>query len=305
MIYSGGPTNTNPQASLGGQASTASGRYVLSQDFTMTAIPGVTVQYVFGAPLGAGTLTYNYAGNYLLWEPASGPTFITVSLDVAGRYALGDDASVTFMQVEVAPGLLPASTTPTAVTIADKIDSVFVPPTGTDMVVGATSNIILYAYNESATDVLDMRVVLTQSTPITDVQIAGIFPQTSRFLTPNLQYTNSLRGCAAFGTPTLRLAANSGFSEHLNTIYHATPQTLYSPYYRGQASDGISVDLAPTIATPADTAGVLSGYDWGTEIDIPLIPAGKMVSFALRRVVLPGTVTYSPESITLTMSLQI
>ena len=94
FIHSGGATNEDPNASLGGIISSAAGAFVLSQGVVQpTNITGVVIHDAFSNDYGDGTLSFYDATDSYTWTPPGGTESLQSISNGAGYYTVGDENS--------------------------------------------------------------------------------------------------------------------------------------------------------------------------------------------------------------------
>lgn len=119
---SGGASNSDPAASLGGVMSSTR---ILHQSATGIAnITGITIQDGLGNPIGNGTLTYTATGETLKWAAAGQSAGAEVPLTEDGRYAIASSTGPQLF-VEIVYANLPGTDQTDTITIANLVNSVW------------------------------------------------------------------------------------------------------------------------------------------------------------------------------------
>lgn len=153
FIYSGGASNTSQDSSLGGAISTAVGKKVVSQTFTLPdLVTGVTILDAMGNPEGNGTLKWDSVSGGLTWRPFGALTYKGLLISKDGVYVLGDGAG--YLVVEVDYSALPAfSTQDNDITIANAVNKTFDNITTLDSLEGRVNYRCFYVLNNSSSSI--------------------------------------------------------------------------------------------------------------------------------------------------------
>lgn len=148
---SGGASNTDPNASLGGVMST---ERVLSQSASApTNITGVAIDYACGNATGNGTLAFTFATTTLTWTPSGGTVGTAVDVSADGRYVIADSAGDQQLHVTVTSASLPGSDQSDAdITIANIANETFDDVSKQESLDGDTEYRCVYVKNTHAAD---------------------------------------------------------------------------------------------------------------------------------------------------------
>lgn len=152
---SGGATNTDPNAALGGAMSTVTGGRFFGQSATAPiTISGVDIEDAEGNAEGVGTLTFVRADDTLAWTAPG--NFIGTAIDVngGGLFTLRSADETMYITVDVNWGVLDLEATDLAdsITIAYLDTELFDHVDKDDSLVGDTEYRCFYLENAHATD---------------------------------------------------------------------------------------------------------------------------------------------------------
>jgi hypothetical protein len=164
VCHSGGTTNVDPLADLGGARSTASGKRVQSQTASaLNNLAGfVTIDDAYGNPEGVGSLSFNSTTNQLGWKPYSLSTYYGVNIATPGTYLIGSSSGYLVVTTTTPP----VSDKLDSVTISNNQHNVFPIVSEANSLVGITEYRCLYVLNSSATDAAtDVRIWINSNTP--------------------------------------------------------------------------------------------------------------------------------------------
>ena len=168
---SGGASNVDPNAALGGVMSTVAGGLVDSQTGTgLTTITGVVIDDAMGQAVGAGSLFFDDSANTLRWTPPSGTAGTAIDVGTDGVYAIqgGNDGGILVVTVTAAS--LPSSDQTNTVTIANIANNIYDDVSKADAQAGDTEYRGLYWENSHAADsMVDGKWWLENNTPGQDV----------------------------------------------------------------------------------------------------------------------------------------
>ncbi len=121
LRLSGGSSNADPNASLGGVRSS---NRILSKSATgISNITGVTIDDAPGSADGAGTLAFVASGKTLTWTPNGGSAGAAVALSGDGRYAIPGSAG--FLFVTVVDASLPGTNQSDTITVTQLANQLF------------------------------------------------------------------------------------------------------------------------------------------------------------------------------------
>lgn len=150
LFLSGGASNSDPNAALGGIISST--RF-LSQNATGVTMGGVTVNDAAENAIGLGTLAYLVSGQTLTWTPPSGAAGVAVPVGVNGTYIIrGAGTTAGYLRVTVVAASLPASNVSQTVTIANRDNNLFDDVTKAEALAGNINYRCIYIKNTHATD---------------------------------------------------------------------------------------------------------------------------------------------------------
>jgi hypothetical protein len=176
--FSGGATNTDPNASIGGAISTdASNGEMISQTASApTTLTGVTINNAAGNAVGDGTLTYNSTSGTLKWQDYNGTVGLTVDVSSDGDYAI-QAAGGGFLDVTVVAASLPGSNITNTITIANNANDVFDDVSKAESNAGDTEYRCLFYKNAHGTDsVVSNKLWIDANTPGQDNIQIGLDP---------------------------------------------------------------------------------------------------------------------------------
>jgi len=142
QILSGGASNIDPTASIGGAISTQGAAVITSQSTTATTtITGVTIDNAAGNEEGQGTLSFNSSSTSLTWSPPGGFSGEAVDVSVNGTYAItgGGGLGDGYLEVTVVVASLPGQSETNNITITQNANVLFDDVTKTESRDGATS----------------------------------------------------------------------------------------------------------------------------------------------------------------------
>jgi hypothetical protein len=300
IIYSGGSANIEPLQSVGGQASTSVQRFVSSQSVSGTLPSGVSFRFAANNPIGVGTLDYTAATNTVGWTPpgvGSERAEYVVSAD--GQVSIGKTV-LGFITLYITYAALPLSDVSVSLTVADVQDSVFTTPATNELASGVTEYLCLYLVNYADVQVESVFLTLGQTTDITEVTLGSDYAPLSTYLTPQATLDLALDANPFTNTGLLRYCPKEAVTETLDMLApQGGPMFAYAESVFAQDSDGVSVDLPALLSSRYDSTNLLGLVSWGYSLYWPSIPAGRMVSFFLRRVTPAGDVVAAQESVTL------
>lgn len=175
---SGGASNTDPAAALGGVMSTVAGGIVDSQTASApTTLTGVVIDDAAGNTLGDGTLAFNSTNTTLTWTPPSG--FVGSAVDVSsnGTYAIQGASNSGYVVVTVTASSLPGSDITNTITITANDNNLFDDVAKADALAGDTEYRCVYLENTHGTDsVIATKVWIDTNTPGQDVIAIALDP---------------------------------------------------------------------------------------------------------------------------------
>lgn len=145
---SGGASNSDPAASLGGVMSSTR---ILSKSATgISNITGVVIDDAPGSADGAGTLAYTAATHSFVWTPNGGTAGASTAITESGRLAVPGSAGYLFLDVTYAS--LPVGNASDTITVAQLANELFDNIAKTESYEGATDYRCSYVYNAHATE---------------------------------------------------------------------------------------------------------------------------------------------------------
>lgn len=152
LRLSGGPSNSDPNASLGSYMSSTALR---SKTGTISGTPNIGGLTLFDAPgsaNGAGTLTYTAATTSLQWTPNSGTIGSAINVGANGKYAIPGSAGYLFVEVTDYTQLPNSGVTTDTVTVAQISNNLFDDVTKIESYSGDIEYRCVYALNTHPTD---------------------------------------------------------------------------------------------------------------------------------------------------------
>lgn len=160
---SGGSSNTDPNASLGGSRSTNAAARVKSQTTSaLTNVTGVTIANAFNNPVGVGTIRWDNSLSKLQWKPYGALTFNSVDVSGDGTYVVGNASG--YIECVVVAASLPVSTQQdTDIAVTNILNGVFDSVSAAESTSGLIEYRCLYVRNLSSTDTaFDVRLWIEQ-----------------------------------------------------------------------------------------------------------------------------------------------
>jgi hypothetical protein len=175
--FSGGATNTDPDASIGGAISTDPAGELLSQSATaLTTLTGVVINNAAGNAEGAGTLTYTHSGQTLKWQDANGTVGTAVAVGTNGDYAIQSGGG-GYLDVTVTAASLPGSNTTNTTTIANVVNDFFDDVSKAESNAGDVEYRCFYYENAHSTDaIVGNKLWIDENTPGQDVILIALDP---------------------------------------------------------------------------------------------------------------------------------
>ena len=176
--FSGGATNTSPDASIGDAISTdATDGELLSQSATApTTITGVTINNAAGNNTGDGTLTYTSSTQTLKWQDNSGTVGVAIDVSADGDYAIQAGGG-GYLDVTVTAASLPGSNTTNTITIANVANDFFDDVSKAESNTGDVEYRCFYYKNAHATEsIVSNKLWIDENTPGQDVIAIALDP---------------------------------------------------------------------------------------------------------------------------------
>lgn len=208
-------------------------------------------------------------------------------LSTSGQYAVGSNVTGYLRLTVDFPSL--AGDASQSVTVANVRNTLFGKPDDADLITGVTDYRALYLVNRSNANLTSVVLTLTDAAPESTLTVGSSFAPRSvygtttgrdkltllNYFTANSPYSGSFG--SGLRREALALLTPSG-----------SPHTSYYVPEFSQNSDGLTTDVELVLADAEDSTGVLGVVDWGSTVSWATIPAGRMVSFWVRRQVPPG-----------------
>lgn len=174
FYYSGGSTNSNPQASLGGVRSSTA---IMSQNATTPVnVTGVVINSLVNNAEGVGVLSWSPSTNALAWQPPGSAGVYSQSGIVAnGQFVLGGGDGIIVVTVTAAS--LPTSYKQDSLTVTRVDQNVFDAVSAVDSLIGSINYRCIYIKNTNATvPALTVKVWIKQLTTGPDEIDIGLDP---------------------------------------------------------------------------------------------------------------------------------
>lgn len=299
LLYSGGSANTEPSLSLGGAVSTAAGRYIASQSFTASTIPGIQIYHAARNAIGTGTLSYFSSGSSIRWQPPSGP-YTELPIQGGGWFSVGTIAT-GFLRLYITVSGLPLTDASQGIAIADVKDTLFASPNKTQLDNGVTQYRALYLANTSNNTARNVSLASTSLTVRSSLQIGSSFLPKSTYAVNASTALNFSGVLTVGGVAPYSTSMSSHFRrEQMDSLTLAGyPSMTYFPIDRAQNSDGATVDVEILLPSDTDPGGLLSGVSWASSLFWSVIPPNRMVSFWVKRTIPAGLTQFGDESLLL------
>lgn len=148
LRLSGGASNSDPDASLGGIKSS---ERIYSKTCTgISNITGVVIDDGPGSADGAGTLEFTASGQTLTWTPNGGTAGTATAVGTNGRYAIPGSAGYLFVTVTAAS--LPGTNQSDTITVAQLANELFDDISKPESYNGDTEYRCFYIHNAHDTD---------------------------------------------------------------------------------------------------------------------------------------------------------
>lgn len=297
LRYSGGSGNSNPLLSLGGVVSSAAGRFPLSQSFTASTIPGVSILHAAKNPDGTGQLNYYASTGRLEWVTPDADTY-SVAISSSGSYAIGDTIQ-GFIRVEVVYSSLPSVDASCNISVLTAEDSLFTRPSLAELNTGVVEYRSLYLHNQSTSGAEDVVLTRILGQYGSQIEIGSSFAGRSYYSTSEKEEVNFRLFNPVMNKGTFSISSTAHINREQLVATNRTGEPLFNffPSSPVQSSDGETYDVEPAIADIYDSTNTLSMVEWGNSIYWPFIAPGAMVSFWIRRTVPAGPYTPSTEKV--------
>ena len=175
LRLSGGASNTDPAASLGGIISSET---VKSQGLSGT-MAGVTLVDGSGNTAGNGTLTFTYnggTGRTLQWTPPGGSIGAAVVVDTDARYTLPGADDSQYIVVETVHTSLPGSDDSQTIAVTDLTNEIYDDIDKTESYDGRIEFRCLYLINNGDDTAVDPRLYVASGPSGADSLTLGMDP---------------------------------------------------------------------------------------------------------------------------------
>lgn len=311
---SGGAANTDPNASLGGEASS---ERVQSQSATgITNVAGVTIDYAGGNPEGVGTLDFFAADQTLVWTPFGSSSGDPVPLTEDGRYAIRGSVGVLLVTVDFA--LLSSDDESDSITIANIPNEIFDDVAKADSFNGDTEYRCVYMKNVHEYDPFFDCVVWIGQLPTPGSVAIGLDPAG-----PGDGIERAVSSITRSGSvATLTTSSPHGFSSGFKVRVRGAAQTEYNGVFTifnvtattfdynvtgtpaspatgtivcgwGMAALVLSEDIAPSGVT------FVQPFDSTSGISLGQLDPDNVSAFWIQRIIPQKNSTANPESVSL------
>lgn len=202
---SGGASNTDPNAALGGAMSTDAAALVESQSLTPdSALAGCTFEYgANNLTASTGTLTYTASGNLMQWTPPGGTIGLTVDCSSDGTYTVLDADSASYIVVTVVAASLPGADATRTITVANNTNGLFDDVAVADSIAGDTEYRCVYVKNAHGSEAMS-NVVLwidTQTAGADSLEV-GLDPAGAGGTATTVANENAAPSGVSFSAPT-------------------------------------------------------------------------------------------------------
>lgn len=285
LRLSGGAVNTYPHMSLGGYPSLVTP--VSGQFATFSGAPnitGITLREADGNAIGTGTLTYTASTKRLTWQPyGGGYDFVTITGD--GLYFVGPLDS--YLMVEVVFVALPSTNKTDSIVIAAHPQNIFDDVDYAQWDAGVIEYRGLYIENLTDTLITSLTLRIEAQPSVGSVAMAFQYGDvTYGTLQQDEMETDHVISPVGFNqwyeTEATRTNTHDFYFGNGTPFAYAAPTlTLVDNPY----SDGVYLNVLPTLADEADSTGVLSGLTWFTTKTLNGFPAGNYLPFWVRRTI--------------------
>lgn len=208
FVLSGGATNTNPSASLGGAISTDANGVIKSQSITASTITGVTYDDAAGNTIGNGTVTYTLTGQTLQWTPPGGTIGPAIAVGTNGVYALYGADGIGHIKVTVVAASLPGANTTQNPAIANQVNKLFDDVARLEAVAGDIEYRCFYVKNAHASDSMSsMLLWIDMDTNGVDDLAIGLDPVGVSGTATTIANEDTAPAGVTFSAPTTELTA--------------------------------------------------------------------------------------------------
>lgn len=163
LTLSGGATNTDPQASLGGIISTEAAAVLAAQTTgVLSNVTGVTINTAFNNPEGTGTFRYDFASTTIYWRPPSDASEYGVDVSAGnGDYTAGTAAS-GFVFFTVVAASLPGSNQQDSIAVANNFGNLWDNISSQESLDGSTEYRCIYIHNTGDTTIFTPKIWIKQ-----------------------------------------------------------------------------------------------------------------------------------------------
>jgi len=297
LRYSGGAANSLARNSFGGPVSNTVAKYPDSQTYTQSTIPGLTIAHATHNPTGNGYLQYTAINKMVTWTNQAGAVSSTI-LEQDGWYAVGTTVA-GFLRFYAAIASLPSGDMGQTITIADALGTLFDTPASNELASGATEYRALYLVNESPNRMTEVVLRLISDTPASSVYVGSTFNPLSTYATPQVEGLSFSVFNHKTMTPPISTSLTSlVLRERLVSLMpNGTPRFPYYATDMTQNSNGVDLDIELQLQDRYDSTNKLEAVEWSDTLLWASIPAGRMVSFWVKRVMPPNPVVPLTEII--------
>ena len=170
---SGGASNTDPDASIGGVRSTE--RVQAQSASGISNVTGVTIDYAAGNALGNGTFAYTQSTSIISWTPNGGSAG-TVDISAGnGKYAV--QSGNGYLAFTVVAASLPGSDQADTITIANIANEIFDDIAKSESFNGDIEYRCIYVYwNHATDDVFGVKAYIASQPSGADTLAIGLDP---------------------------------------------------------------------------------------------------------------------------------
>lgn len=287
LMLSGGVGNYLPANSIGGPASKGVEGLVTSQVALASGtdtLPQVLVLGAYGMAEGQGSLQWDHSTSEIKFTD-SAIQESRVPIVGTGLYWTGANPGSLLLWVR---GALPNTTLSVGYAISAWQQNLFDDLDFSERASAHTNYRCMYVQNTTAFTLSELSIRVSSSPAYGEVAIATEYPD-SVVNAANALYVEQ-NAIQRGGTFILGARAEAGATDYKDFTHRGGPflQPAYEPILASQSSDGSLVEIASTLVDEYDSTNVLSGLSWGDTIAWADLPAGKYVSFWVRRYLSPG-----------------
>ena len=201
ILHTGGASNSDPDASLGGVVSSVA---VATQTATgITNITGVVIASARGNAVGNGTLAYTSSGTTITWAQAGGGAGTAVNIGTNGTYYVKDVDGIATLELTVTAASLPGTNQSDTIAVANVDDNFFDDIAGVEGFVGDTEYRVFALKNTAASAYLVSLWLASQPGGDSTLQI-GLYTGGNNATAPTLADENTAPagGDVTFSAPS-------------------------------------------------------------------------------------------------------